>query len=37
MKKIVKVCAVKSVSSKDIKGLNMGAGAIHPRKTMTKE
>ncbi len=37
MKKIAKVSAVKSVSSKDIKGLNMGAGTIHPRKIMAKD
>ncbi len=37
MKKIAKVTAVKSVSSKDIKGITMGSGAIHPRKSMSKE
>ncbi len=36
MKTITKVTAVKSVSSKIIKGFNMGSGTIQPRKTMAK-
>ena len=37
MKKIVKVSDVKTVSSKDIQGKNMGAGVIQPRKVMAKD
>lgn len=37
MKKITKVSSVQAVSSKEIKGINMGAGVIQPRKTMITE